>query len=208
MRIPLTVIAAVAVVSTASSGFAQPFDTPSFQTPFPGTGVGAFLLYPDVDEPGGMALWRQAGESVTLGLRGGAFDVGGDRGYLFGVDLNGHGRDEARGSFAGTVVGGFGVGWIPDRDVVQARVPLGFTWGWRHETSSLRFFPYFGPRAVLDVNFAREPDGDRDWEEDLDLNLNWDLGFDVEVSRSVRLRFGGTVGHDEALGAGISIGAF
>lgn len=187
----------------------QSFDVPSFQTPFPETGLGLLAVYPDGERMGATVLWRQAGPGSTLGVRAGLQEFGGETGYLAGVDYNSHGRSDAGDGFEGALVSGLGVGWVPDADVVRARLPLGFVWGWRHAADGLAIVPYFGPRALLDVTF-RDPGiaGEEEWDEDLDLHLNLELGFDVELARSVKLRFGATLGHEDVVGAGVSLGSF
>ncbi|MDX1623799.1 MAG: hypothetical protein R3199_07440 [Gemmatimonadota bacterium] len=187
----------------------QSFDVPSFQTPFPETGLGLLAFYPDADHAGAALLWRQAGERSTIGVRAGVQDFGGEIGYLAGVDYNSHGRPDGGDGFEGALVSGLGVGWAPDADVVRARLPLGFVWGWRHPADGLAIVPYFGPRALLDVTFREETvAGSEEWDEDVDLHLNFELGFDVELARSVKLRFGATLGHEDVVGAGVSLGSF
>lgn len=180
---------------------AQSFDVPAFQTPFVETGVGVYAFSPRADEYGGMATWRQGGDRTVLGVRGGFVNVADEESYFAGVEvLRGvESRDSTGGEVA--LVTGFGVGWVPDADFVRARLPIGLTWGHRRVAGSLAYVPYLHPRLVLDVDFVDEGDG---WDEDLDLGAALDLGFDLEIQRSLLVRFGATIGHEDAIGAGLA----
>jgi hypothetical protein len=202
-------LALVAALPASARG--QGFDVPSFQSPFAEAGIGLFALSPEADRYGGLVTWRQSGERVDLGLRGGFLEIaGGDHAYFAGVEIKrGPGRRDATGGEA-ALVSGLGVGWSPDQDFVRIRVPLGITFGRRHEAGALAVIPYVHPRALIDVDLEEEVDanGEDRWDEDTDLNFDVDLGFDVEFSRSVLARFAATLGHDEAIGVGVSIIGF
>jgi len=199
------------VVALPASARGQSFDVPSFQSPFAESGIGLFALSPEADRLGGLVTWRQSGERVDLGLRGGLLEIaGGGQAYLAGVEIKrGRGDRDATGGEA-ALVSGLGVGWAPDQDFVRIRMPLGITIGKRHEAGALAIIPYVHPRALIDVDLREQVDasGEGRWDEDTDLNFDVDLGFDVEFSRSVMARFAATLGHDEAIGAGITILGF
>lgn len=181
---------------------AQSFDVPAFQTPFAENGFGLYAVSPRADHYGALATWRQTGEGKTnLGLRGGYLNVADRETYFAGVEV--FRGTEPRSSTGGEValVTGFGVGWVPDADRVRARLPFGFTWGHRREAGSLAYVPYVHPRVGIDVDFEDDGEG---WDEDVDLFGAIDLGFDLEIQRTVLLRFGATLGHEDAIGAGVA----
>lgn len=200
----------VLLVLAAAPARAQSFDAPSFQTPFRESGFGAYALSPSADEYGGMAILRRSGTRVDLGLRAGVFDRTTDSRYFAGVEVK---RGAEPADATGTeiaMVTGFGVGWIPDRDEMRLRFPLGFTWGARHEAGSLAYVPYVHPRALLDVDLVQSPADrpDEDWDSDVNLGFDLDLGFDLEIRRAVALRFAATLGTDDVVGVGVAFRGF
>lgn len=200
------------LIAPVSTIRAQSFDVPSFQTPFAETGLGVYAFYPRAEDVGFVAAWRQSRDRLTLGLRGGFLGVAEDDAFLAGAEIKTGGKRGSHDGSAVAFVSGMGVGWIPDRDFVQVRFPLGFTWGSRRSIGGLAVLPYLHPRAVFDVELEKEaaggPDVDDQWNEDASLHFNIDLGFDVEFNRSVKLRFATTLGHDDAVGFGFSLGTF
>ncbi|MGB5676158.1 MAG: hypothetical protein WBO43_16625, partial [Gemmatimonadota bacterium] len=59
----------VALLSQVGTGAAQVYDQPQFITPYGETGFGAyFIIVNEIDDPGGMATYRKAGD-VNLGVR-------------------------------------------------------------------------------------------------------------------------------------------
>lgn len=185
----------------APSLHAQSFDVPAFQTPFAETGFGLYAFSPRADRYGAMATWRQGGDRTNLGLRGGYLNLADQEAYLAGAEVvrGTESRDSTGGESA--IVTGFGVGWVPDEDFVRVRLPLGITWGHRRVAGGLAYIPYLHPRLLLDIDFEDEGDG---WDEDVDLGAALDLGFDLEIQRSLLLRFGATIGREEAIGAGVA----
>ena len=189
---------------------AQSFDVPAFQTPFAESGFGLFAFSPQSDRIGAMAIWRQSGDRVDLGLRGGFLEFDTGEAYFAGVEVkSGRGHRDDTGTEA-ALVSGLGIGWAPDQDFARVRLPLGVSIGKRHTAGSLAFVPYVVPRLLLDVNLAEveDPDGGGRWDEDTDVHFDLDLGFDVEFSRLVTARFGATLGHDEVIGVGLSVVGF
>lgn len=205
------VLAAFLATSGPASG--QTYDVPAFQTPYGESGLGLYMIFPnDVDDVGVMGTWRQAGEYVDIGLRGGVLDVGGDLGLFGGVDLSNELiRHSENFPLDVAWASGVGVGGVPDRDVGLVRVPVGFSLGRTVTTEGgeVGFLPYVYPRVALDFLFRDDGQGAGDGDGDrTDLHFDVDLGFDVDLQESWKLRFAATVGHNEAVGAGISFVGF
>lgn len=202
------ILAVLALLVGASPAVAQTYDVPAFQTPYGESGLGLYMIFPnDVDDVGVMGTWRQAGEYVDIGLRGGILDVGGEVGLFGGVDLSNelvrHTED-----FPLDVAwaSGVGIGGVPEFDFGLLRVPFGFPVG-RTVTSSggeVGFLPYVYPRLALDFLFRDDAAGGNETE----LNFDVDLGFDVDLQQSWKLRFAATLGHNEAIGLGLSFVGF
>lgn len=209
----LTVLALLAV---STSGLAQErigtvYDVPAFQTPYGESGLGLYMIFPnDVDDVGVMGTWRQAGEDVDIGLRGGILDVSGEVGLFGGVDLS---NELVRHSenFPLDVgwVSGVGIGGVPEFDFGLLRVPFGFSLGraMTSEGGEVGFLPYVYPRLALDFLFRDDEPGEGGGD-DTELNFDVDLGFDVDLQQSWKLRFAATLGHNEAIGLGLSFVGF
>lgn len=211
-------IAALFAVPTAflvasAPAAAQTYDVPAFQTPYGESGLGLYMIFPnEVDDVGVMGTWRQAGATVDIGLRAGVLDVGDDLGLFGGVDLS---NELVRHSddFPLDIgwASGIGLGGVPDRDVGLLRIPFGFSLG-RAVTSTggeVGFLPYVYPRVALDFLFREDAPGPDGGDGDrTDLHFDVDLGFDLDFQQSWKLRFAATLGHNEAVGAGLTFVGF
>ncbi|MFQ5890402.1 MAG: hypothetical protein ACE5JR_10170 [Gemmatimonadota bacterium] len=198
-------LVASALLVGASALRAQTFDTPSFNTPYGEDGLGLYLLFQnDADDVAGILTWRQSGDVVDLGLRGGLVDAFGEVGLFGGVDLKNElvAADE---SFPLDVawVTGFGIGFVPDagprdRDFGIVRIPGGVSLGreLKVENSEVMLTPYLYPRLALDILFA-------DFDDE-DLHFDVDLGMDAQFAERFKLRMGVTVGENEAIGFGVA----
>lgn len=205
MRVRSVIVALFLLGMTAAGGRAQTYDTPAFQTPYGESGLGLYLVFQnEVDDIGVMGTWRQAGDDLDLGLRGGLLDAGGSVGIFGGVDLSNE-LVRATEDFPLDVawVSGIGLGVVPDFDFSTVRVPLGATFGREIEAEDVVILPYFYPRLALDFLFLDDPPGDQ-----TDLHLDVDLGADLDFGQDWRLRFAFTLGHSEAIGLGLSFARF
>jgi hypothetical protein len=165
----------LAAALTAAPASAQVF-TPSYMAPRSSSDIGIYLS----DGPGDFAIegiWRRAGGSWDLGLRGGLADTR-DLGILLGAEL----RNPLRtGAPLDLAVTGHAQGLIiPDADS-GAGFLAGLSIGYTFESPDISFTPYLHPRAGIIAGFGAD---------DLDLELLADLGFDVRINQSLELRFG------------------
>lgn len=205
------ILTVLALLVGASPALAQTYDVPAFQTPYGESGLGLYMIFPnDVDDVGVMGTWRQAGEYVDIGLRGGILDVSGEVGLFGGVDLSNElVRHTENFPLDVGWVSGVGIGGVPEFDFGLLRVPFGFTLG-RELTSEggeVGFLPYVYPRLALDFLFRDDEPGEGGGD-DTELNFDVDLGFDVDLQQSWKLRFAATLGHNEAIGLGMSFVGF
>lgn len=205
-RIGAAVGAAVLVATAAGPLGAQTYDVPSFRSPYGESGYGLyFISQNDADDPGALLTWRTSGAAVDAGLRFGVLDVRGDAGLFGGVEL----RDRlvrASPDFPLDVawVSGAGVGTVPDADFTVLRVPFGVSLGRSvHLEDGTVFIPYAHPRLALDAFFF-DPPGPGGDDSDTELNFDLDLGFDFDFGGDLTLRFGVTLGENDALGVGVA----
>lgn len=194
-------VTAIAMFSQVATGSAQYYDMPQFITPYGETGVGVYMVFVNgIEDVGGMATFRKAGD-VNLGLRGSVNDIGGGD-----IALNG-GLDVYKQfvswseSFPLDVawVTGFGFGWVTGTGAGSfgvLRIPAGVSLARQLESEDGKWAltPYAAPRLALDIGV----DG-----PDTKLHFDVDFGLEMQFSEAWLLRFGITVGHEEALGFGI-----
>ncbi len=204
---PLTLATAClcALAVSVAPARAQTFDVPSFNTPFGEDGWGVYLIFQDFDGAGGMGTWRKSGANLDVGIRAALVDRGNDLGLFGGVDLkNEFYRADDNFPLDMGWVTGIGLGGVPDRDSGVIRIPGGVSFGREvpvnQGSSILR--PYVYPRLGLDVAFfPRRQDGDT---SDVSLHFDVDLGLDWQFQGNFAARIALTLGHNEALGIGLS----
>ena len=193
----------VALLGLARSGAAQYYDMPQFITPYDETGVGLYLVFVNgIEDVGGMATFRKAGSDVNIGFRGSINDVGGggDIALNAGLDLYKQ-FVSASDEFPLDVawVTGIGLGWVTSDfdDFGILRIPGGVSMSRQLQTDDGKWTlsPYASPRLALDIGLGAA--------DDTELHFDVDLGLEAQFTQSWLLRFGVTVGHEEALGFGI-----
>jgi len=182
-------LAALALVAPARSE-AQVF-TPTFQAPRSSSDVGIYLS--DIGDFGLEGIFRRNLGTYDLGLRLGVADFDGAS-LLLGADLRSPLHmgtapiDMAVTAGAQAVLG----------DVDGAGFQMGLSIGHTFVAPDLSITPYFHPRLALLAPLGRSDD-------DLDLDLLADIGFDVAFSRSLTLRLGvGFVDRGADWGIGLS----
>jgi hypothetical protein len=164
-------LAAAALQATAAQ--AQVF-TPTYMAPRPASDVGIYLA----DGPGEFAvegIWRRSYGGYDLGLRGGLADTP-DVSILIGGEFRNPISADAPVDLAFT---GHAQGLLSD-DGSGAGFLAGLSIGHTFASSDLSFTPYLHPRAGLVTGFG---------DDDLDLELLADFGFDLRFSPSMELRF-------------------
>jgi len=193
-------VAAIAVLSQVATSSAQIYDMPQFITPYDETGVGLYMVFVNgIEDIGGMATFRKAGD-VNLGFRGSVNDItGGDIAINGGLDVYKQ-FVEVSESFPLDVawVTGFGLGWVTgtgEGGFGILRIPGGVSLARQFvsEDGKWALTPYASPRLALDIGLSGP---------DTKLHFDVDFGLEMEFSQAWLLRFGVTVGHDEALGFG------
>lgn len=196
-----TVISAIAVLSQVASGSAQIYDHPQFITPYDETGLGAyFVIVNEIDDPGGMVTYRKAGD-VNLGVRGSVIAVsGGHVSFNGGLDIYKQ-FVEVSDSFPLDVawVTGFGLGYVSgtgDGGFGILRIPGGVSVArqFMSEDGKWALVPYLSPRFALDIGISGP---------DTKVHFDTDLGLEMRFSEQWLLRFGLTLGTNNALGFGI-----
>jgi hypothetical protein len=91
---------------------------------------------------------------------------------------------------------GVGAGYA---DWLVISVPLGITLGRTVGAPDVRFTPYLAPKVIADVHLGRGPGNDNE----LALNLDVDLGFDIQFPPGWMIRIGAGLGNRSGLAVGI-----
>jgi hypothetical protein len=194
-------VSLVALLSQVGAAAAQTYDMPQFITPYDETGIGAYMVFVNgINDIGGMATYRKAGDA-NLGLRGSVNAVsGGDIAINGGLDVYKQ-FVEFSDSFPLDVawVTGFGFGWVTGSGAGAfgiLRIPAGISVArqFASEDGKWTLTPYAAPRLALDIGLSGP---------DTKLHFDVDFGLEMQFAEAWLLRFGVTVGHDEALGFGI-----
>jgi len=195
------VIAAVAILSQVGVADAQVYDHPQFITPYDETGLGAYLIVVnDINDFGGMVTYRKAGD-VNLGVRGSVNAAGdGDVAFNGGLDVYKQ-FVEVSESFPLDVawVTGFGFGYVTggcDGGCGILRIPAGVSVArqFMSEDGKWSLVPYLSPRVALDIGVSGP---------DTKVRFDTDIGLEMRFSEQWLLRFGLTLGSNNALGFGI-----
>jgi hypothetical protein len=187
--------AAVLVSVIAVPASAQSWETPTFFSPRPHDDIGVYLIKPEFGDWGVVGIWRQSA-GINLGVRGGVGGGSGDRTVLVGAELFGPlnlNTDPV------VMYWQSGIGASFD-GATALRIPLGVSAGMRlGSEGALLITPYVHPRVAFDlVTFEV---GDEE-ETDSEVNLDVDIGADLELTRSIILRLGYTVTGGDVFGFG------
>jgi hypothetical protein len=195
------VVTAVAILSQVGGASAQVYDHPQFITPYDETGVGAYLIVVnDINDFGGMATYRKAGD-VNLGVRGSINAIsGGDVALNGGLDVYKQ-FVEVSDAFPLDVawVTGFGFGFATGSGAGSfgiLRIPFGVSVArqFLSDDDAWALVPYVSPRVALDIGVSGP---------DTKLRFDTDIGLEMRFSEQWLLRFGLTLGTNNALGFGI-----
>ena len=195
------VITAVAILSQVGAADAQIYDHPQFITPYDETGLGAYLIVVnDINDFGGMVTYRKAGD-VNLGVRG-SVNAFGDGHVSFNGGLDVYKQFvEVSESFPLDVawVTGFGFGYATGSGSGGfgiLRVPAGVSLArqFLSEDGKWALVPYVSPRVALDIGISGP---------DTKVHFDTDIGLEMQFSEQWLLRFGVTLGSNNALGFGI-----
>lgn len=198
-------VSLVALLSQVGTGAAQVYDHPQFITPYAETGIGAYLIVVnDINDFGGMVTYRKAGD-VNLGVRGSVNGAGdGDVAFNGGLDVYKQ-FVEVSDSFPLDVawVTGFGFGYVTGGCGSDGsggcgilRIPAGVSVArqFLSEDGAWALVPYVSPRVALDIGVSGP---------DTKVHFDTDVGLEMRFSEKWLLRFGLTLGSNNALGFGI-----
>lgn len=193
-------IAAVglALSSLASAGNAQSWEAPTFFSPRAADDLGIYAVDTKGGDFGLAGIWRQSG-NVNLGVRAGFGGRSGDRAWLVGTELSGMllepepGRPLAAAWVLGAGAAFDGATWL--------RIPAGVSVGVRLGEGAVTVMPYAHPRASLDW-VAYDAGGEE--VTDTDVNLDVDLGAELELGAKWTVRAAVTLGDREAFGFGLA----
>ena len=194
------VITAVAILSQVGAAHAQVYDHPQFITPYDETGFGAYLIVVnDINDFGGMVTFRKAGDA-NLGVRGSINAAGDDVAFNGGLDVYKQ-FVEVSESFPLDVawVTGFGFGYATggfDGGFGILRIPLGVSVArqFLSEDGQWALVPYLAPRVALDIGISGP---------ETKVRFDTDIGLEMRFTESWLLRFGLTLGSNNALGFGV-----
>jgi hypothetical protein len=186
MRKRMIAALGTALLSAAPAAGAQVF-TPTFQAPVPGQDLGVYL-FDSSSDVGVEGIYRLGFGQGDLGLRVGFADTDGDGVILLGADY----RNPLRVASVQPLALAFTAGAqaaLGDADGfgVQGGLSIGYTF------SEVRMTPYIHPRLTL-----------TSIGDDSELDVNADLGFDLDVARNLRLRLGVNVGDGADWGIGLA----
>jgi hypothetical protein len=194
-------ISLVALLSQVGTGAAQIYDHPQFITPYGENGIGAYLIVVnDINDFGGMATFRKSGD-VNLGVRG-SINAAGDGDVAFNGGLDVYKQFvEVSESFPLDVawVTGFGFGYVTGGcpgGCGILRFPAGVSVArqFMSEDGKWSLVPYVSPRVALDIGISGP---------DTKVHFDTDIGLEMRFAASWLLRFGLTLGSNNALGFGI-----
>ena len=195
----LVTLAALLVLWPAAAR-AQSWESPTFFAPRTADDIGLYLYDPEGGDLGLVGIWRQSG-TLNLGVRAGFGSVGGDRLLLIGAEVYGMlVEPDAERPLAIAWIAGAGA--TTDGALVL-RIPVGVSAGARLPAGDLVFTPYVHPRIALDYTSVDGVDG-ADGYSDTQLNLDVDVGAELEVGSSWLVRAAFTLGDRTAFGAGLA----
>jgi hypothetical protein len=200
----LALLVAAATISTAGGLQAQvAWEAPMLASPLPPAGFGVYLADVAGGDLGVFGTWRGASAPSRLEFRFGIAESGccgdDDISGLVGVTISGLlARESSSMPFDVSWLAGAGVGF---GDWALITIPFGISAGHTFRAEGFNITPYVSPRIFLDAAVGDpDPPGD---DDDTDLGLAVDLGFDVGLRRGWALRFGASLGDHEAFAFGI-----
>lgn len=179
----------LAALLLATDARAQ-WDAPSFLPPRPGDDIGIYLS--SIEGFGLQGIWRQQG-NMNLGLRIGYIDKAGGQ-VLVAAETWGR-LMEADVDLPVDVTWTLGAGAVFNGGT-DLEVPAGLSIGRVLDMEPLTLQIYAHPRLAL---FFRSQ-----LEDELDLDGLFDLGLDAVLNENLKLRFGATLGQEDALGIGVA----
>jgi hypothetical protein len=173
------------------------WDSPTLLPPRGTPGTGIYLV--DVHRGGLGVLGTFRGATLGTGLRIGVAE--GPRGegiaVLGGLDYMAS-LARVAPDFPVDIswLTGVGAGYS---DHLVISIPLGLAIGRTFTSPEVSFTPYLTPKVIADVHLGRGANDDND----LDLEFDLDLGFDIAFRPGWAVRFGAGLGSRSGIGIGI-----
>jgi len=197
MKIRVMAMTLCCLVGLAAEARAQVvWDSPTLLPPRAQAGTGIFLIDAHRAGLGVLGTWRGTtyGTGLRLGIAEGRRN---DIAVFGGLDFVSP-LMAASPAFPLDLSWFAGVGAGYDEWAVLS-VPFGLSIGRTFGAPDVRFTPYLAPKLIADVHLGRGPGNDNE----LDLNLDVDLGFDVRFQPGWALRLGAGLGSRSGLAIGI-----
>lgn len=198
-------VAALLLLSASQARAQLPWETPQLLAPHAPRGISmlaaAFASGPG-DGWGAMISWRAAAAPTGLGFHVVAGRGSGDRDAIgAGIDASAW-LAHASPEFPLDVIWTSGIGGAVGHSA-QVAIPVGFAAGRSIGDGSVWFNPYGAARVTIEGRF-----GSHAPEQDLELLLSNELGFNVSFDRERRfiLRAAAALGDRSAAAIGIHIG--
>ena len=195
MKIRVFALTLCCLLGLAAEARAQVvWDSPSLIPPRAPAGTGILLIDAHRAGIGVVGTWR--GTPRGTGLRLGIAD-GDDIAVFGGLDFVSP-LTTASPAFPLDISWFAGVGAGYDRWAVLS-VPFGLAIGRTFGAPDVQFTPYLAPKLIADAHLGREPQNDNE----LELNFDVDLGFDVRFQPGWTLRLGAGLGSRSGLAIGV-----
>lgn len=194
----LFALAALMGITTVPAAGQIAWDGPPLISAVTPSGVSIFLINPAGGSLGALGTFRHSAGPVGVGYRFMVAEENGPNGDLAiggGFDVSGFLSRGVEGSNVDVVWwsgGGLGIG-----SETLVSVPLGLIIGWSGTEGDVTLSPYGGGHVKLDISSG----GDGD----LDLVGLVDLGLDLVLSSGWLVRFGATLGQQDALAIGLRL---
>ena len=174
---------------------------PSFMAPIRDDDIGLYFIKPKDTDWGIAGTWRQSG-GLNLGVRGEYVELdnfGGqvDSRWGIGADAKGFIGPMAPPLAAAWTAG---LGALIGSGLSALSIPVGLSLGLRLASGDLVLTPYVHPRvSFMYTSFDQSVGGGSETR----FLFDTDVGAELELSRQMILRLGGTFGDQPALGAGL-----
>lgn len=199
----LLLLSALFPVLPGAAGAQAAWESPTLLGPGTPGGVGVYLIEPEPgDDAGALVTWRSRPVPGGLGFRAGIADgADGDLSAFGGVDATGalfRSSPDFPLDAVWMIGGGLGVG-----DHILVSFPAGVSFGRTFQEDGTRFTPYAAPRVSLDARMGQDAPPGAD-DDELDLAVSVEVGFDVWFGAGLALRFGASLGDHEAVAVGIA----
>ncbi|HEX8390757.1 MAG TPA: hypothetical protein VF665_00250 [Longimicrobium sp.] len=189
-------LAALMGAAVAPAARAQVF-TPTYMSPVPRSDFGVYVHDWGPDALGVEGIWRRPSRGGSdLGLRAGYVDTG-DGALTLGLEV----RNPVvlAGAPIGLAFTAGAQGVVGDGTSILGG-QVGFTAGQPIPAGNFTVTPYIHPRLAI----ANDIIGDRNDEDDIQIDVLADVGLDLEFTSGITFRFGANLGRGADWGLGFA----